>query len=182
MTRAAVTLSSSLLVFSSKPLSCLSPIFGVSSTIFFLSSSTQTIESSRFSLAASSCPTFPVTFWQVLRKRRVNIKRVKMERERKHGEMMISIHLRVSRGLSVSHTSHSITRNTLLLPNLAENHQPRHSPWLIQVHQLRPSVMLKNTPTKDPFSDLVDHSHHRLHSFLLVTCFVLCHQITLTKT
>ena len=63
--------------------------------------------------------------------------------------MMISIHLRVSRGLSVSHTSHSITRNTLLLSNLAKNHQPRHSPWLIQVHQLRPSVMLKNTPTRD---------------------------------
>ena len=63
--------------------------------------------------------------------------------------MMISIHLRVYRGLSVSHTSHSITRNTLLLSNLAKNHQPRHSPWLIQVHQLRPSVMLKNTPTRD---------------------------------
>ena len=64
---------------------------------------------------------------------------------------MISIHLRVSRGLSVSHTSHSITRNTLLLPNPAKNHQPRHSPWLIQVHQLRPSVMLKNTPARDLF-------------------------------
>ena len=64
---------------------------------------------------------------------------------------MISIHLRVYRGLSKAHTSHSITRNTLLLPNLAKNHQPRHSPWLIRVHQLRPSVMLKNTPTKDPF-------------------------------
>ena len=66
---------------------------------------------------------------------------------------MISIHLRVSRGLSVSHTSHSITRNTLLLPNLAKkNNQPTHSPWLIEVHQLRLSVMLKNTPTKDLFS------------------------------
>ena len=72
-----------------------------------------------------------------------------MERETKQREMMISIHLLVFRGLSVSHTSHSITRNTLLLPNLAKNHQPRHSPWLIQVHQLRPSVMLKNTPTRD---------------------------------
>ena len=74
---------------------------------------------------------------------------------------MISIHQRMSRGVSVSHTSHSITTNTLLLPNLAKNHQPRHSPWLIQVHQLRPSFMLKNTPTKDllfrlcwPFSPL----------------------------
>ena len=65
---------------------------------------------------------------------------------------MISIHLRVFRGVSVSHTSHSITRNTLLLPNLAKNHQPRHSPLLIQVHQLRPSVMLKNTPTRDLLS------------------------------
>ena len=67
-------------------------------------------------------------------------------------------------------------------PNLAKNHQPKHSPWLIQVHQLRPSVMLPNMPTKDTFSDFVDHSHHWLHSFLLVTCFVLCHQIPLTKT
>ena len=50
--------------------------------------------------------------------------------------MMISIHLRVYRGLSVSHTSHSITRNTLLLPNLAKNHQPRHSPWLLPLISL----------------------------------------------
>ena len=41
--------------------------------------------------------------------------------ERQHGEIMISIHLRVSRELSVSHTSHSITRNTLLLPNLEKS-------------------------------------------------------------
>ena len=89
------------------------------------------------------------------------MRRIRVERQRKQREMMISIHQRMSRGLSVSHTSHSITRNTLLLPNLAKNHQPRHSPWLIQVHQLRPSVMLKNTPTKDllfrlcwPFSPL----------------------------
>ena len=76
------------------------------------------------------------------------MRRIWVERERKQREMMISIHQRMSRGLSVSHTSHSITRSTLLLQNLAKNHQPRHSPWLIQVHQLRPSVMLKNTPTK----------------------------------
>ena len=96
--------------------------------------------------------------------------------------MMISIHQRMSRELPVSHTSHSITRNTLLLPNLAKNHQPRHSPWLIQVHQLRPSVMLKNTPTRDLLFQTLVTIHHCLHSFLLVTCFVLCHQIPLTKT
>ena len=149
MTRAAVTLSSSLLVFSSMSLSCISTTFCFSSTIFFLWSSTQTIESSRFSLTASSCPILPVTFCHVLRKEGKHEENKSGEKQ--HGEMMISIHQRMSRGLSVSHTSHSITRNTLLLPNLAKNHQPSHSPWLSQVHQLRPSVMLKNTPTRDLF-------------------------------
>ena len=68
-----------------------------------------------------------------------------MERE-KHKEILIIIqHWR----LYVSHTSHSTTRNTPLLPNLACNDQPRHALWLILVHQLRPSVMLKNTPTRE---------------------------------
>ena len=145
MTRAAVILSASLFVSSSKPLGCLSTNFCFSSTIFFWSS-TQTIESSRFSFTASSCPMFPVIFCHVLRKEGKHEENKSGERQ--HGEMMISIHQRMSRGLSVSHTSNSITRNTLLLPNLAKNHQPRHSPLLIQVHQLRPSVMLKNTPTR----------------------------------
>ena len=80
---------------------------------------------------------------------------------------MLSIHWRMSRGLSVSHTSHWITRSTLLLPNQAsKNNQPTHSLWLILVHQLRPSVMLKKTRQQETsFSDLGDHSHHCLHSF-----------------
>ena len=77
--------------------------------------------------------------------------------------MMTSLHLRVSRGLSVSHTRQSITRNTLLLPNLAKNNQPTHYPWLILAHQLRPSVMLKKTRQQEtsffrswwPFSSLL---------------------------
>ena len=95
--------------------------------------------------------------------------------------MVISIHWRMTRGLSVSHISHSIKRNTQLLPSLAKNYQPRHSPRLIQRHQLRLSVMLKNTPTKDFFSDPGDHSHHCFHSFILMTCFVFCHQISVTR-
>ena len=40
----------------------------------------------------------------------------------------------------------------------------------------------KTTPTRETsFPDLGDHSHHYFHSFLLMTCFVLCHQIHLTK-
>ena len=105
------------------------------------------LKSSRFGFTASSCPILPVTFCHVLRKEGNHEENESGERE--HKEMMIRIHQRMSCGLSVSHTSHSITRNTPLLPNLAKNHQPRHSPWLIQVHQLRPSVMLKNTPTRD---------------------------------
>ena len=30
-------------------------------------------------------------------------------------------------------------------------------------------------------SDLGEHSHHWLHSFLLMTCFVICHQISMTR-
>ena len=110
---------------------------------------------------------------------RSNIRRLKKERERRI-DIMISITWQMFRGLSESHTSHSITRNTLLLPNFAQNNQPKHSPWLILVHQLRPSVMLKKTrQQKTPFSDLGDHSHHWLH--LLMTRFVFCHQISLAK-
>ena len=64
------------------------------------------------------------------------------------------------------------------LPKISS--QRTQSPWLTLVHQLRPSVMLKNTPSKDFFSYLGDHSHHWLHSFLLMTCFVICHLISVT--
>ena len=95
-------------------------------------------------------------------------------------DIMISIPWQMFRGLSESHTSHSITRNTLLLPNFAQNNQPKHSPWLILVQQLRPSVMLKKHANQRlPFPDLGDHSHHWLH--LLMTRFVCCHQISLAK-
>ena len=148
MTRAAVTLSASLFVSSSKPLSCFS-------TFFFLArySSFDLRHRPSNRLGSASPPQvaqcFQDFFCHVLRKKGKHEENKSGERE--HGEMMISIHQRMSRGLSVSHTTHSITRNTLLLPNLAKNHQPRHSLWLIQVHQLRPSVMLKNTPTRDFF-------------------------------
>ena len=63
--------------------------FFFSSTIF-LWSSTQTIESSRFRLTASSCPILPETFCQVLRKDKHKESKSE-EGERGHREMMISI-------------------------------------------------------------------------------------------
>ena len=79
--------------------------------------SNKKIWSSRFSFSATSCPIFPPSFClklPVLSKNKEN-----KSGGREHEEMMTSLHLRVSRGLSVSQTSQSITRNTLFLPNLA---------------------------------------------------------------
>ena len=95
---------------------------------------------------------------------------------------MISIHWRMTRGLSVSHISHSIKRNTQLLPSLAKNYQPRHSPRLIQRHQLRHSVMLKKRAKKRLFfQTLVTFHTTAFFSFTLMTCFVFCHQISFSR-
>ena len=120
----------------------LSTNFCFSGTIF-LWSSTQTIKSSRFSFTATSCQIFSATFCHVLKSdgKHKESNNEEREREKQLEEMMIGIHLWMSRGLSVSHTSHSTTRNTLFLPKLAWNYQPRHSPWLI--------VMLENAPARD---------------------------------
>ena len=63
---------------------------------------------------ASSCPILRVTCRHVLRKEgKHKESKNEREREREHMEMTLSIHWRMTHGLSVSHTSHSITRNTL---------------------------------------------------------------------
>ena len=60
---------------------------------------------------ASSCPILRVNCRHVLRKEGKHKESKNGERE--HMEMTLSIHWRMTHGLSVSHTSHSITRNTL---------------------------------------------------------------------
>ena len=60
---------------------------------------------------ASSCPILRVTCRDVLRKEGKH--KESKHGEREHMEMMLSIHWRMTHGLSVSHTSHSIKRNTL---------------------------------------------------------------------
>ena len=62
---------------------------------------------------ASICPILRVTCRHVLRKDGKHKESKHGERKREHMEMMLSIHWRMTHGLSVSHTSHSITRNTL---------------------------------------------------------------------
>ena len=107
MTRAAVTLSATLLAYSSKSWSCLSTNFCFSSTIF-LGSSTQ----KKFDpLGSASPPQVAQSFRQPFatsRVKRVNIKRIKIQKE-KLEEMMTSLHRRMSRGLSVSlnHKKHT---------------------------------------------------------------------------
>ena len=127
-----------------------------------------------------SCPIFQITFCHVLRTEGEHKESQNGERETQWYYDKPSP-VDVVRAVCVTHTSHSITGNTPLLPNLVQNNQPRHSPWLILVHQLTPSVMLKNTPTKETLFRPWWPLHHWLHSFLLMTCFVLCHQISLAN-
>ena len=151
------------------------PLF--SSTIF-LGSSTQTIESSIFSFSASSCPIFPPCFClklPILSKHNEN-----KSGEKEPNEMMTSLHQRVSHGLSVSQTSQSITRNILLL-NFCQKLTRRRIllRWFWSISSDFRSCY-KTRQQKTPLSDLGDHSHHCLHSLLLMTCFVICHLISVT--
>ena len=111
MTRAAVTLSASLFVSSSKPLSCLSTNFRFSSTIF-LWSSTQTIESSSFSLTASSCPMFPVIFWHVLSEEGEHKESKNGEREKTEGDDDKHSLADVPRAVCVTHNSLNHKKHT----------------------------------------------------------------------
>ena len=179
MTRAAVTLSSSLLVFSSMSLSCISTTFHFSSTIF-LWSSTQTIESSRFSLTASSCPILPVTFSHVLRKEGKHKESKNGEGETKGDDDKHSP-ADVPRAVSVTQKSLSHKKHTIAAKPSQES-----SAKALSFVDSGPSTQTfsdaqKHANKRPPFQTLVT-IHHCLHSFLLVTCFVLCHQITLTKT
>ena len=178
MTRAAVTLSASLLVSSSKSLSCFSS--------FFSGTSSLDIRHRPLNLLGSVSPPLPnltVTCWHVLRKEgKHKESKLERERERKRKEMMTSIHWRVSRGLSASHTSHSITRNTPLLPSFAK----KISAKAFSSFDLAPPTQTfghaqKTRQEKTLFSDRGGHSHHCFHSFILMTCFVFCHQISLTR-
>ena len=57
-------------------------------------------------------PNFAGNLSPLLRKEGEHKESKNGEREREHMEMTLSIHWRMTHGLSVSHTSHSITRNT----------------------------------------------------------------------
>ena len=105
----------------------------------------------------------------------VNIKRFK-KTERKHKEMPSQADVPRPVCVTQSQETHHCFQT------LPKQKKPTHFHWLILVHQLRPSVMLKSRQQETSFSDLGDHSHHCLHSFLLVTCLVLCHRISLGKT
>ena len=114
LTRAAVTLSATLLACSSKSWSCLSANFCFSGTIF-LGSSTQTIWSSGFSFTAAGCPIFLPTFCHV------SSEEGKHEEDKKHRERNTKRWRQAfTSGCPAGCLCHSITRNALLLPNLAK--------------------------------------------------------------
>ena len=153
MTRAVVTLSSSLLVFSSMLLSCLSTNFCFEHDLLF-GSSTQTIESSRFSFTASSCPIFAVTFCHVLRKEGKLKERTRVEREnlRKWWQSFTS-------GCPTGclcHRQVSQSQETYYCLTFAKNNQTAHSPELILVHP----------PT---FGHVTKHANKRLPCQIFVT-------------
>ena len=117
-------------------------------------SSTQTILSSWLSFSASRCSS---------------------------ENMKTSLHQRVCHWLSVSQTSQSITRNILLL-NLCLKYPADGRSllgWLWSINSDLRSCS-KTGQKRTFFSYLGDHSHHWLHSFVLMTCFVICHLISMT--
>ena len=105
-------LSASLLVSSSKSLSGLSTVF------LFLArpsiwSSTQTIESSRFSLSSWSFPILPVTCCHVLRKEDKHKESKNWERERTYGDDAQHSLAAVPRAVCVSHKSLNHKKHTI---------------------------------------------------------------------
>ena len=103
------------------------------------------VKSSRFSFSASSCPIFPITFCHLLKKEGQTLRESKW-REREHKEMMLSTHSRgVPWAACVTHTQVTQSQETHYWCQTQRKNQPTHSPWLILVHQLRLSVMLKKT-------------------------------------
>ena len=113
LTRAAVTLSATLLAYSSKSWSCLSTFF------VFLARSSLDLRHRPFDpLGSASPPQVAQSFRQPFatsRVKRVNTKTTKKQRE-KLKEMMTSLHKRMSRGLSVSlnHKKHTIAAKPCL--------------------------------------------------------------------
>ena len=101
LTRAAVTLSATLLAYSSMSWICLSANFCFSGTIF-LGSSTQTIRSSGFSFTASGCTIFLPTFCHVSSEEGKHKEDEKNREREKHQKMTTGLHKRMSRGLSLS--------------------------------------------------------------------------------
>ena len=139
-----------------------------SSTIF-LGSSTQTIEFSRFSFSSSSCPIFAATFCHVLRKEGKHKESKNGEWGRTWGDDKQSL-ADDPQAVCVTHKSLSHKKHTIAAkPSLKKSADAF-------------SLSCSKKPTKDPFFQiLVTISHHCLHSFLLMTCFVSYHQISLTK-
>ena len=120
--------------------------------------------------SVSSCPSW------------VNIKRLRVEGEnmRRWWQVFTS---GVSCGLSVSHTQVSQSQEThCCCQNLAKHNQPTLSLWLILVYQLRPSVVLKNTPRKDSFiSSWWPFSPSASLIYLDDVFCVSCRQISMTR-
>ena len=112
--------------------------------------------------------------------RRENVKRVnKRERETHRDDDKHSL-AGVPRAVWVKN-SHSIKRNTLLLGSLAKKiSQGILLVWFSSINSDLRSCSKKHAKNT-LFSDPVDHSHHCLHSFIVMTSFVFCHQISLTR-
>ena len=102
----------------------------------------------------------------------VNIKRIRVE-GREHEEMMTSLDKRVSRGLSVSHTQVSQSQETHYCCQTLRNIISRRFlfGWFWSINSDFRSCS-KTRQEKILLSVLGDHSHHCLHSFLLMTCFL----------
>ena len=112
MARAAVTLIASLLVSSSKSLSCLSTF------LFFQHRLTpdlrhRQVKSSRLSFPASSCPIFPITFSHVLRKESKHEESENGEGERTWGDDAKHSLADVARAVCVTHKSLNHKKHTI---------------------------------------------------------------------
>ena len=145
----------------------------------FLARSSLDLRHKKFDpLGSASPPQVAQSFRQPFatsRVKRVNIKKIKKQRE-KLEEMMTSLHKRMSRGLSVSlnHKKQTIAAEPCL------NIQTDAFSFVDSGPSTQTFSHAQITPTRTSFS-ILGQSHHCLHSFLLVTCLVLCHQISLAR-
>ena len=104
------------------------------------------------------------------------MRRIRVESEKTKGDDDKHSPADVPRAVCVTHKSLNHKKHTIVAKP-----SPKSSAMALSLVDSGPSTKTfshaqKHANKRPPFQTLVTISHHRLHPFLLVTCFVFCHK------